>query len=67
VGGLVVGLVLALAASRYLASLLYEIPPIDAATFIAVSIVLLIVAGAAGFIPAWRAARVDPTVALRYQ
>jgi ABC-type antimicrobial peptide transport system permease subunit len=66
-GGLVAGLVLALVASRYLASLLYGIAPVDPVTFMTVALLLMVVAGVAGFIPAWRASRVDPMVALRYQ
>jgi putative ABC transport system permease protein len=65
--GLGSGVVIALVTSRYLASLLYEIPPVDAVTFISVSTILMIVAGVAGFIPAWRAAMIDPMVALRCQ
>jgi putative ABC transport system permease protein len=65
--GIAVGLVGALAAARALASIVYGVPVRDPATFIAVAIALSIVALAACFIPARRAAKVDPMVALRYE
>jgi len=65
--GIGIGLLLGLAVSRYLSSLLYGISAIDAPTFIAVPVALIIVASAAGLVPAWRALRTDPVVALRQQ
>jgi predicted permease len=55
----------ALAATRPLASLLYQVTPNDPLTFIAVPIVFALVAAAACYVPARRAMRVDPIVALR--
>ena len=63
--GAVIGLALSLAAGRLLASLLFGVRPLDAATFAAVALVLAVTAAAAVVGPAWRAARVDPAVALR--
>jgi putative ABC transport system permease protein len=67
VAGLAVGLAGALAASRLLASLLFEVKPSDPATFALAAAVLGAVALGACLIPALRAARVDPMVALRYE
>jgi putative ABC transport system permease protein len=65
--GLAVGLAGALAASRLLTSLLFEVKPSDPATFAAVAALLGVVALGACLIPARRATRVDPMVALRYE
>jgi putative ABC transport system permease protein len=65
--GLLIGLVTALAASRALVDMLYEIRPTDPITLIAVAMLLLAAALAAALIPARRAARVDPMIALRYE
>ena len=64
--GLAIGVLGALASTRLLSSLLYEVRPTDAITFIAVSLLLLLVALIASYLPARRATRVDPIVALRY-
>jgi putative ABC transport system permease protein len=65
--GIVVGLIGAFSASRVVQSLLYGIGPNDAITFTAVALILAVVAIAASYIPARRASRVDPMVALRYE
>jgi len=65
--GVMVGVAGALAVSRYMAKLLFEIRPTDPATFVAVSLLLGAVATVASYVPARRAMKVDPTVALRYE
>jgi ABC-type antimicrobial peptide transport system permease subunit len=63
--GLAVGIVGAVAVSHVLTNFLYGVSPFDAVTFLGVSAVLTLVSLAACFVPAWRAARVDPMVVLR--
>jgi len=63
--GLAIGLALAAALTRVLGSLLHGVTPLDPGTFAAVALLLLVVAAFASFIPATRAARVDPVRALR--
>ena len=63
--GVAVGLAAAAAATQYLEGMLFGLTPLDPATFITVSIAFPVVATLAAYIPARRAARVDPVVALR--
>ena len=63
--GLVLGIVGALGLSRYLESMLFGVTPADSAVFVVVTVVLFAVAMLACYIPARRATRIDPMVALR--
>ncbi|MCA1562924.1 MAG: FtsX-like permease family protein [Acidobacteria bacterium] len=63
--GTVIGLAGALALSRSLESLLFEVKPSDPLTFVAVAVLLLAVAMVACYLPARRAAGIDPLLALR--
>jgi len=63
--GLVIGLASALGASRLLGSLLYEVKPSDPATYLLISVLLAVLAVLASYLPARRASKVDPCVALR--
>jgi putative ABC transport system permease protein len=63
--GIAVGLAAALLLTRYLGSLLYGVAPIDALTFVAIPLLLLMVATASVLIPAARASRIAPSEALR--
>jgi putative ABC transport system permease protein len=65
--GVVLGLVASLVLTRYLGSMLLGVTSTDALTFSCVAVLLCAVALFASFIPARRAMRVDPIVALRYQ
>jgi putative ABC transport system permease protein len=65
--GVVLGLAGAFAVARFLASLVFGVSTHDVGTFLAVAVLLMVVAMAASWIPARRAMRVDPVVALRHE
>jgi putative ABC transport system permease protein len=65
--GVVIGLGAALALTRFIASQLYDVRPTDPVIFAVVAILVLLVSLLAAYIPARRAMRVDPMVALRYE
>jgi ABC-type antimicrobial peptide transport system permease subunit len=65
--GLSIGMIGAFVLTRALSSLLYGIQPTDPLTFAGVSLLLAVVTLAASCVPARRATRVDPLVALRYE
>jgi ABC-type antimicrobial peptide transport system permease subunit len=65
--GTALGFVASLAATRVLSSMLFEVSANDPQTFLAVSVLLMAVVLGACYIPARRAAKVDPMVALRYE
>jgi ABC-type antimicrobial peptide transport system permease subunit len=60
-------LILAAVSTQIVAHQIYSVSPLDPVTFGGVGLVLIAVAFAASYIPAHRAARVDPMVALRYE
>jgi ABC-type antimicrobial peptide transport system permease subunit len=65
--GIVGGLAIAFASGRFVATLLFGLPPTDPASLALAVGVMLLVSAVAGYLPARRASRVDPMVALHYE
>ena len=65
--GVVIGIPAALAAARLVSSVLFGLKPSDPITITMSALVMVAVAALAGYLPARRAAKVDPMVALRYE
>ena len=65
--GIAIGIGGAIALTRFLATLLFGVTPTDSVTFVVVSAVFFVIAMIASLIPAVRATRVDPLIALRYE
>jgi ABC-type antimicrobial peptide transport system permease subunit len=65
--GVAIGVAGALVLGRVLSGLIYGVKPTDPVTFIAVAVLLVLIALVASLIPAYRATKVDPMVALRYE
>jgi putative ABC transport system permease protein len=63
--GVLLGLCAAFLATRFMTALLHQVSPVDPLTFVSVALVLSAVATLASLVPAWRATRVDPVVALK--
>jgi ABC-type antimicrobial peptide transport system permease subunit len=64
--GVIIGVAVAMGAGRFVSTLLFGLAPTDALTIAAAVVVMVSVSALAGFLPARRAARIDPMVALRY-
>jgi putative ABC transport system permease protein len=65
--GLCIGVAAALVVTRWMSSVLFDVKPTDPLTFASVAVLLTVVAFLASYVPARRAMRVDPMVALRYE
>ena len=65
--GMVIGLAMSSAVTRLMTRLLFGVSPLDAWVIATVAVLLGIVALGASLAPAWRATRIDPILAIRYQ
>ena len=67
IAGIVIGIGISIAGGEYVASQLFGLEPTDVTTMLAAMAVMVAVSAAAGYLPARRATRVDPMIALRYE
>lgn len=67
VAGTAVGTGAAFAFTRFAAKMLYGVKPVDVSIFTGAAVILAVVGTVAGFLPAWRASRIDPVTSLRYE
>ena len=67
IAGVIVGLAVSLAVTRLVATLLFNVSPTDLVTFVAVPALLAVAALGASYLPALRATRIDPMIALRHE
>jgi ABC-type antimicrobial peptide transport system permease subunit len=65
--GILIGIPGALVVTRFASSLLFGLKPTDPLTMVTATLVLLLVAMLAGYMPAWQASRLDPASALRHE
>jgi ABC-type antimicrobial peptide transport system permease subunit len=65
--GVGVGLAAAMATTRLVGALLFRLSPTDPLTIALATLLMIVVAALAGYLPARRASRIDPMVALRYE
>lgn len=65
--GIVAGLIAAFALTRLMVTMLVGVKATDPATFVVMGILFFVISGVASWLPAWRAASVDPNEALRQQ
>ena len=65
--GIALGLLLSLGLTRLLSRILYGVRSVDATTFAAVSVIMIVVAFLATYVPARRASRIDPLGVLRHE